>query len=56
MGGLLNATFRNAPELIISLAALTAGSTELVRTSTVGAILSNLRIPETGSALMREGR
>src|SRR5215471_3481349 len=42
VGGLLNATFGNAPELIISLVALKAGNTELVRASIVGAILANL--------------
>jgi len=42
VGGLLNATFGNAPELIISLVALEAGNYELVRASIVGAILANL--------------
>ena len=42
IGGLLNATFGNAPELIISLVALKAGNYELVRASIIGAILANL--------------
>ncbi|HEY6930535.1 MAG TPA: calcium/proton exchanger, partial [Thermoanaerobaculia bacterium] len=42
VGGLLNATFGNAPELIISLVALKAGNHELVRASIIGAILANL--------------
>lgn len=42
VGGLLNATFGNAPELIISLVALRAGYLEMVRASLVGAILANL--------------
>ena len=40
--GLLNATFGNAPELIISLVALKAGYFAMVRASLVGAILANL--------------
>ena len=40
--GLLNATFGNAPELIIALVALKAGYLEMVRASLVGAILANL--------------
>jgi len=42
VGGLLNATFGNAPELIIALAALRAGYLDMVRASIVGAILANL--------------
>jgi Ca2+:H+ antiporter len=42
IGGLLNATFGNAPELIISLVALKAGNYDLVRASIIGAILANL--------------
>ncbi|MEW6037129.1 MAG: calcium/proton exchanger [Pseudomonadota bacterium] len=42
VGGLLNATFGNAPELIISLMALRAGLIEVVKASIVGVILSNL--------------
>ena len=42
VGGLLNATFGNSPELIISLVALRAGLLDMVRASLVGAILANL--------------
>jgi Ca2+:H+ antiporter len=42
MGGLLNATFGNAPELIIALVALKAGYPDMVRASIIGAILANL--------------
>lgn len=42
IGGLLNATFGNAPELIISIVALKAGYFDMVRASLIGAILSNL--------------
>ena len=42
VGGLLNATFGNAPELIISMVALKAGYLGMVRAALVGAILANL--------------
>src|SRR5262244_4040194 len=42
IGGLLNATFGNAPELIIALVALRAGYLDMVRASIIGAILANL--------------
>jgi Ca2+:H+ antiporter len=42
IGGLLNATFGNAPELIIAFVALRSGLLEMVRASLVGAILANL--------------
>src|SRR5215467_4637124 len=42
VGGLLNATFGNAPELIITLVALKAGYADMVRASIIGAILGNL--------------
>jgi Ca2+:H+ antiporter len=42
IGGLLNATFGNAPELIIATVALKAGLVDLVRASIIGAILGNL--------------
>ena len=41
-GALLNATFGNAPELIIAFVALRAGLLDMVRASLVGAILANL--------------
>ncbi len=42
IGGLLNATFGNAPELIIAFVALRAGLVDLVRGSLVGAIFANI--------------
>jgi Ca2+:H+ antiporter len=42
IGGLLNATFGNLPELIISFVALRAGLLEMVRASLIGALLANL--------------
>ena len=42
VGGLLNATFGNAPELIIAIVALKAGLFDMVRASIIGAILANL--------------
>lgn len=42
VGGLLNATFGNAPELIIALVALKAGLPDMVRAALIGAILANL--------------
>src|SRR5580765_5332708 len=44
VGGLLNATFGNAPELIIALVALRAGFFDMVRASIIGAILGNLML------------
>ncbi len=42
VGGLLNATFGNAAELIIAIAALRAGYLDLVKASITGSILGNL--------------
>lgn len=42
VGGLLNATFGNAPELIIAVIALKAGLHDMVLASIAGAILANL--------------
>jgi len=42
VGGLLNGTFGNAPELIIGVVALRAGLFDMVLASLVGAILANL--------------
>ncbi|MBM6595276.1 calcium/proton exchanger [Microvirga pudoricolor] len=44
IGGLLNATFGNLPELIIAMVALRAGLLEMVRASIVGALLANLLV------------
>src|SRR5215472_2718679 len=54
VGGLLNATFGNAPELIIALVALKAGYLEMVRASLVGAILANLLLA-LGAAFLLGG-
>ena len=42
VGGLLSATFGNAPELIMALVALKAGYVDMVRATIVGTILANL--------------
>jgi Ca2+:H+ antiporter len=42
LGGLMNASFGNAAELIIALAALRSGQVEVVKASVTGAILGNL--------------
>lgn len=42
VGGLLNATFGNAPELIIALFALRAGLQEVVKASISGSIIGNI--------------
>src|SRR5262245_20230048 len=44
IGGLLNATFGNAPELIIAMVALRAGYFDMVRASIIGSILANLML------------
>src|SRR5215831_7377823 len=54
IGGLLNATFGNAPELIIALVALRAGFFAMVRASIIGAILANLMLA-TGVAFLLGG-
>ena len=42
VGGLLNATFGNATEMIVSLFALQNGLTRVVQLSLLGSILSNM--------------
>jgi Ca2+:H+ antiporter len=42
IGGFLNATFGNAAELIIAIAALRQGQVEVVRSSLIGSILGNI--------------
>jgi Ca2+:H+ antiporter len=54
VGGLLNATFGNAPELIIALVALRAGFFDMVRASIIGSILANLMLA-TGVAFFLGG-
>lgn len=46
IGGLLNATFGNAPELIIAIVALKAGLYDMVRASLIGAVLANLLLAQ----------
>lgn len=52
-GGLLNATFGNAAELIIAIIALTKGMNEVVKASLTGSILGNLLL--VGGAAMLVG-
>ncbi len=52
VGGLLNATFGNAPELIIAIVALMAGLYDIVLASIVGAILANLLLATGASFLV----
>ena len=54
IGGLLNATFGNAPELIIAIIALHAGLYDMVRASIIGAIPANLLLA-TGVAFFVGG-
>src|SRR3954471_13456790 len=42
IGGFLNATFGNAPELIIALIAIHEGLTDVVRGSLTGSVVGNL--------------
>lgn len=55
IGGLLNATFGNLPELIIAFVALRAGLLEMVRASLIGALLANLLLA-MGVAFILGGR
>src|SRR5262245_23511690 len=55
IGGLLNATFGNLPELIIAMVALRAGLLEMVRASLIGALLANLLLA-MGVAFLLGGR
>jgi Ca2+:H+ antiporter len=55
IGGLLNVTFGNAPELIIAFFALTAGLQEVVKASLVGSILGNTLLV-LGGAMLVGGR
>jgi len=50
-GALLNATFGNAAELIIGLAALRAGLVEMVKASITGSIIGNILLVLGGSML-----
>ena len=53
-GGLLNATFGNAAELIIAVIALTKGLNEIVKASLTGSILGNLLLV-AGAAMVVGG-
>ena len=55
IGGFLNATFGNAPELIIALIAVHEGLTEVVRGSLTGSVVSNLLLV-LGASLIAGGR
>jgi Ca2+:H+ antiporter len=52
IGGLLNVTFGNAPELIIALFALGSGLHEVVKASIVGSILGNILLVLGGAMLV----
>jgi Ca2+:H+ antiporter len=55
LGGLLNATFGNATELIVSIVALRAGLIEVVKASITGTIIANLLLA-LGLAMVLGGR
>jgi Ca2+:H+ antiporter len=52
IGGLLNVTFGNAPELIIALFALNEGLQEVVKASLVGSILGNILLVLGGAMVV----
>lgn len=52
VGGLLNVTFGNAPELIIALFALGAGLQEVVKASLIGSVLGNILLVLGASMLI----
>src|SRR5688572_19236696 len=54
IGGLLNVTFGNAPEMIIALFALNAGLQEVVKASIVGSIIGNILLV-LGAAMLVGG-
>jgi Ca2+:H+ antiporter len=54
IGGLLNVTFGNAPELIIAFFALTEGLQEVVKASIVGSIIGNVLLV-LGAAMLVGG-
>jgi Ca2+:H+ antiporter len=56
IGGFLNVTFGNAPELIIALFALGAGLHEVVKASLVGSILGNILLVMGASMLVGGAR
>lgn len=54
LGGLMNASFGNAAELIIALAALRSGHADVVKASITGAILGNILLV-LGAAILAGG-
>src|SRR5215468_12529106 len=54
VGGLLNATFGNAAELIIAIAALRAGLHDVVKASLAGSIIGNILLV-LGAAMLAGG-
>jgi Ca2+:H+ antiporter len=54
IGGLLNVTFGNAPELIIALFALSKGLQEVVKASIIGSIIGNILLV-LGAAMLIGG-
>jgi Ca2+:H+ antiporter len=54
IGGILNVTFGNAPELIIALFALNAGLQEVVKASIIGSIIGNVLLV-MGAAMLFGG-
>jgi Ca2+:H+ antiporter len=55
IGGFLNATFGNAPELIISVLAINRGLTEVVRGSLTGSVVGNILLVLGFSLLVGTG-
>lgn len=54
LGGLMNASFGNAAELIIAIAALRSGQVEVVKASITGAVLGNILLV-LGAAILAGG-
>src|SRR5438552_16669607 len=54
LGGLLNATFGNATELLIGIFAIKAGLVEVVKASITGSIIGNLLLV-AGTAMLAGG-
>ena len=54
IGGLLNVTFGNAPELIIAFFALLEGLQEVVKASLVGSVIGNMLLV-LGAAMLVGG-
>src|ERR687898_316051 len=52
IGGILNATFGNAAELIITIFALSAGLTTVVKASIIGSIIGNVLLVLGASLLL----